>query len=254
VSEIKLPIEVGQKFLSDNVTVVIRYVDGHCRERPIGAETPDGGVRLFAANGRFSNNDNYHGYDLQPLPVVITEGVEFSGEQYREEFERLAKEGRTFQIRIANGEWVPCRSEFYSDLLYRLVPQRTDAVGNVIKVGDRVECVVASERHGLCLGDRATVTVLDRENVTVSGYGCSFPTNYFRKLATRKRPLCADDLDKAPCPQVLRDGVRGYPMWAEGFIWFNGCRFKYDELDCYQWRPSSDQPWGPCEVTEEVLV
>ena len=245
MSDIQLPIKVGQKFLSNNTEVEIVCVtrrNDHFPVVAIGCATGDLSVFTFTNEGKYLY-DRDNARDLRPIPVTITEGVEFSGPEYRDEFERLVREGRQFEY-LAGDHWLKKdNGSFYELTTYRLVPQHTDANGNVLKVGDRVE-----------YGDyRLTIARFNGTKIEFQESGWNF-CSQCRKLKTVKRPLCANDLDSAPCPQVLRDGVRGYPMWADFFLWFNGRRFKYDELESCQWRPSADKPWGPCEVEEEVLA
>jgi len=242
-------IKVGQKFLSGGSEVEIVCVTRRHDHFPvvvIGCATGD--LSVFTTEGKyFYDRDDVR--DLRPLPATITEGVEFSGPEYREEFERLVKEGRLFQFKNkTTGDW--CSRSDDSDSLtnndtYRLIPQHTDAVGNVLKVGDRVECD----------GNRYEITGFDETSpVAYLQGGIRGSLKSCRKLKTVNRPLRADDLDKAPCPQFMKDSVRGFPMWTTAYMWFNDRRFKYDELESCQWRPSADQPWGPCEVEEEVLA
>lgn len=210
MSGVKLPIEVGQKFLSGNDEFVVRFIDGKQSGRPVCAESSTGTIRLFTLEGMFDQGLGM--FDLQPLPIVITESVE----------------------------------------LYRLVRQHTDANGNVLKVGDRVE--FAGRR-------RATITNIANGSLVIDDdvVRCS----HCRKLTTRKRPLCEDDLDKAPCPmfKICDDGATPRKVcagWDQNGIYpyADGEMLTWIELQgsSHQWRPSADQPWQPCEVTEEVLV
>ena len=233
---IKLPIEVGQKFLSDGLEVVIISVTGKVEQYPV---IDDYGDR-FGLDGQ---HEVHRRLNLQPSPVVITEGVEFSGEQYRAEFERLVADGREFEIEIPNtSRWVPSTA-FESPLTYRLLPQHRDANNNPLKVGDRVRV------------DGVDGTITEFDGDVASTDRMTFGLRACRKLATRTRPLCAADLDKAPCPQFIYHGVRGFPAWCALYVSCNGWRFNYSRLvDECNWRPSSDQPWGPCEVEEEVLA
>jgi hypothetical protein len=234
---IKLPIEVGQKFLSAGVEVEIVCVTGKTQGYPVIDNYGD----IHTLDGLCREDDDYR---LQPIPVMITEGVEFSGPEYRKEFEGLAAAGREFGFEGQHG-WTTAGDPVFTPYRrYRLLPQHLDANGNPLNVGDRVECE----------GTRFTISAFHNDDYAMIDGKFGSLIDRCRKLQTVKRPLCADDLDKAPCPQMLRDGIRGYPMWCEKCFWFNGCRRDYDDLEEFQWRPSSGQPWGPCEVTEEVPV
>ena len=176
---IKLPIEVGQKFLSDGLEVVIISVTGKVEQYPV---IDDYGDR-FGLDGQ---HEVHRRLNLQPSPVVITEGVEFSGEQYRAEFERLVADGREFEIEIPNtSRWVPSTA-FESPLTYRLLPQHRDANNNPLKVGDRVRV------------DGVDGTITEFDGDVASTDRMTFGLRACRKLATRTRPLCKADLDKAP--------------------------------------------------------
>lgn len=245
---IKLPIEVGQKFLSDGEVVEIISVTRKHKSFPVVAVgDTTGNVSVFSTEGKyFHDRDNDR--DLQPIPVVITEGVEFCGPEYRDEFERLVKAGRKFEVRIANGEWIPCRPEFHSEPLYRLVPQHADANGNALKVGDRVQ------------GRHATrITIARFENgLAIDENENSEYLVHCHKLTTRKRPLCADDL-MANRTALFRydEGQFIYPIssFDIAFAYLDDTPHEYRYLqEKWEWSPSAGQPWGPCEVEEEVLA
>lgn len=185
------------------------------------------------------------------LPVVIQEGVEFSGEQYRSEFERLVKAWREFEV-YHNGEFREFDGEFFDTNTYVLlpVPQHTDANGNVLKVGDRVEC----------LGFRETITGF-AGGVAQFAAGIPWPAKDCRLLTTRKRPLCVHDFDKAPFPMLKMDdgkASRVHADWDHKGVYPHAggelCIWLDLQESGHQWRPSAGEPWQPCEVTEEVLV
>lgn len=288
-------IKVGQKFLSNGVEVEIVCVTGKKSRYPIidnygDCYTPDG--RRFA--------DIADSHDLQPIPVKIEEGVKFSGEQYRAEFERLVAEGREFEF-LQSGRWNKKDSDsFYELTTYRLMPQKItipegepfriisdamrreclrlqdeeernfvcdtglkspdlvfgnntasytllpqhrDAVGNPLKFGDRVEC----------RNSRFTVSAVDGQ-ILINEFGNPMRPSDCRKIKTRTRPLCADDLEKSPHPMFRSSGHVFNPDWSEHGVQVSVMSLLWTDLDDYEWRPSADQPWGPCEVTEEVPV
>lgn len=241
--KIELPIKVGQKFLSNGVPGAIISVTIDSPEYPVLWLSADGKyARYFMDDGYYSETKKASECDLQPIPAKITDGVEFCGEQYRAEFERLVAEGREFEL-LNISEWVLSRPEFFNDITYRLLPQHRDAVGNVLRVGDRVEC-----EYG-----RAEIIKFLNQRAFFKEFGWKY-CYHCRLLKTVTRPLRLDDLEKAQCPMLLCSGVRVHPVWTEKHVWVNAYRRGYDELEDVQWRPSADQPWKPCEVTEEVLA
>lgn len=180
------------------------------------------------------------------LPIAIEEGVEFSGEAYRAEFERLVKEGREFEY--FSYRWKKKSGDkFSSSTRYRLLPRHLDANGKPLKVGDRVECD----------GERFTIESFHTQYAlrdSQSGYllrDC-------RKLTTRTRPLCADDLMKHRTAFFRINKMR--PVFCalafdDKTIWLSERRVPYLELQRdWEWSPSADHDWQPCEVTEEVLA
>lgn len=195
--------------------------------------------------------DNEQGI-YRMIPITITEGVEFSGEAYRSEFERLVKEGREFEI-FANGEFRPIVSGNYVDgAVYVMLPQHRDANGNPLKVGDRVE----DSR-----GRRFAICRFSTLGLAIDANGNSETLKNCRLLTTRTRPLCLKDLEKAQHPMFLDnedpDQLRIYPQWVKSGVylyWETMETWESLAKSRYQWRPSADKPWGPCEVTEEVLA
>ena len=304
MSGIKLPIEVGQKFLSHGKLgeIVSTTIDDD--PYPVAWMSDDRTmIQYFTENGRYYESFGKHEHDLQPipepeivipegvdfhvtseamrkkclemqengrnflsrgtetsdlsfdgsrypyrlLPVTITEGVEFCGPEYREEFERLAKEGREFEFRNRE-EWAASRPEFYTDIPYRLLPQHPDANGNVLKVGDRVQ-----GRHEM------RITIARFEN------GLAIDENengeylvHCRKLTTKTRPLCEADLMQHRTALFrCKNGENHFhaTQFCETEVWIGFADITYAYLqEKWEWSPSADQPWGPCEVTEEVLA
>lgn len=242
-----MEIKVGQKFLSRGDVVEIICVTGKSQNYPV----IDDYGRTYSKDCLFDYRVENHDRDLKPLPVVIQEGVEFSGEQYREEFERLVKDGREFEF--YNGlSWSPKKDDqFRAHAKYILIPQHTDANGNVLKVGDRVEA----------RGYRLTIKDFEDREIARFQEGGWERLNECRLLTTRTRPLCAADLDKSPCPMLkMHDGKKSrvHADWdVDGVYPYAGGRLltwlDLQESD-HQWRPSADQPWQPCEIEEEVLV
>jgi hypothetical protein len=96
VSEIKLPIEVGQKFLSCGKEVEIVCATG---KRP-GFPVIDNYGDTYTLDGECREDDDC---DLQPLPVAIHEGVEFCGPEYHAEFERLRAKVAEMEKQQSNG-------------------------------------------------------------------------------------------------------------------------------------------------------
>lgn len=233
-------IKVGQKFLSRGREVEIVCVTGKKPNYPI----IDDYSECYTEDGCFFDDQTDESLDLQPIPATITEGIEFCGEQYRAEFERLVAEGREFEL-LNISEWVLSRPEFFNDITYRLLPQHRDAVGNPLKVGDRVECQFSRFRGEIVRFDDGRAYFKNDHFVDLG---------YCRKLKTVTRPLRLDDLEKAQCPMMLCSGVRVSPVWTEKYVWVNAYRRGYDELEDIQWRPSADKPWQPCEVAEEVFA
>jgi len=302
---IELPIKKGQKFLSGDETGEVVSITRKNSRCVVWIGEISGDIRLFHSDGKVDCGrvDNY---DLQPIPVKIEEGVEFSGEQYRAEFERLVAEGREFEIEIPNTSYWTPSSAFESTHTYRLLPQKIiipegepfritsldmrneclrlqneegrvfecsgnrpdggflfvnfcveyillpqhrDANGNPLKVGDRVEC-----RGGM----RMKIASIENGMVIDAKYN-SENIEHCRLLKTVTRPLCAADLDKAPCPMFLTndDGrTRVNIDWDERgvFLYAGSYPQEWNQLKDYQWRPSADQPWQTCEVTDEVLA
>jgi hypothetical protein len=248
MSEIKLPIVVGQKFLSGNDEFVVRFIDGKQNGRPVCAENSTGTLRIFTLEGEF--NQGHGMFDLQPIPVVaITEGVEFCGPEYADGFKELVEAGREFEIKTSDDQWVNRGSRKYETICtYRLVPQHLDANGNALKVGDRV-----TDYRGRKFEIWEIVNLLA---VDVNG-SSEYLTNC-RLLTTIKRPLCAADL-MANRTALFKIAESEYAYAIEGFDSFRvsagGQRFTYLSLqEKWEWSPSADQPWQPCEVEEEVLV
>lgn len=231
-------IKVGDKFLSNGVEVEIVCVTGKINDQPI----IDNYASSYTINGHYFVGDRKSVYDLQAIPVKIEEGIKFRGPEYREEFIRLRDAGRKFELEY-QGRWSPKVDDiFHGTTPYRLIPQCLDAVGNPLKVGDRVRL------------DGIDQTITDISNGLVETDTMTSGSQACRLLKTIKRPLCVNDLDKAPCPMFLKDGDRIRPMWNETKVWFNGYSRNYNALEEYQWRPSADKPWGPCEINEEVLA
>lgn len=297
---IKLPIEVGQKFLSNGEVVEVISITRKHKTHPIVAigET-SGDVSVFNTHGKyFADRDNVR--DLQPipepeivipegvdfqitsdamrvkclemqasgrvfscycdvqklsfcdpaaayrmLPATITEGVEFSGEAYRAEFERLMKDGRDFD-RLGDNSWDHAGSaDFSPDNQYRMRPQHRDAVGNPLKVGDRVDT-----EYG-----RGIILRFDGKKAVFDDFGWKY-CHECRKLTTRTRPLCVDDLMQHRTALFKKnDMALGVDGFHDQCVFFGNTPQTYSDLQReWQWSPSADQPWGPCEVTEEVLA
>lgn len=239
-------IQVGQKFLSNGEVGEIVSTTRKNKRPVVWIGDTTGHIHLFFSNG-LDDESQIGPYDLQPSPVVITEGIEFSGEAYRAEFERLVKDGREFD-RLGDNSWDHAGSaDFSSDHQYRLRPQHRDAAGNPLKVGDRVEYVGRSD----------AITELTGSMVRLSEMGTTRP-GACRKLTTKTRPLCADDLMQHRTA-LFRISGRLQAFYANAFyekeIGLSERRVPYRELQAdWEWSPCSDQPWQPCEVTEEVLA
>lgn len=233
-------IKIGQKFLSRGREVEIVCVSGKSPNYPVIDDYGDS----YTENGCFYDYKTDDSFDLQPIPATIVEGVEFSGEQYRQQFNELVEAGREFEC-DEFGEWVKDKNpgRFDGGITYRLISQHRDAVGNPLKVGDRVEC-----EYG-----RAEIIKFLNQRAFFKEFGWKY-CYHCRLLKTVTRPLRLDDLEKAPCPMMLCSGVRVSPVWTEKYVWVNAYRRGYDELEDIQWRPSADKPWQPCEVAEEVFA
>ncbi len=244
---IELPIQRGQKFLSkDEVGEVVSITRKNIR-CVVWIGEISGDIRLFHSDGKVDCGrvDNY---DLQPIPATIEEGVEFCGEQYRSEFERLTKEGREFEFVNSDDQLeLNGKLSFSAGIVYRLLPQHRDVVDNPLTVGNRVEY----------RNTRCTVSAVDGQ-ILINEFGNPMRPSDCRLLTTRKRPLCKKDLEKASHPSFLNSfGSLLWPTFAGDVeVIFGHDSFKYQTMidRGYQWRPSADQPWQPCEVTEEVLA
>lgn len=204
--------------------------------------TRNGELKIWCFGG--GDKDNY-----RMLPLTITEGVEFSGEAYRAEFERLLKiEGREFEVRGSDNVLIPLGFiDYVPHCKYVLLPQHRDADGNPLKAGDRVQMLNSSD----------TITGFNGRFAQFAD-GTSWPAEKCRKLTTRTRPLCADDLMKHRTA-LFRMAKTWSAFSVDGFdneaANFRSHRATYHDLqNNWEWSPSADQPWGPCEVTEEVPV
>lgn len=242
---IKLPIEVGQKFLSSSTEVEIVCVNGKRPNHPVIDNYGD----CYTKSGEIDPSDYGHYCDLQPIPAAITEGVEFSGEAYRAEFERLVKEGRELEVGCG-AEWNPIvLTHFEPALTYRLVPQHLDSAGNPLKVGDRVETQFRRFRGEIVRFDNGRAYF---------GNETFCDLQFCRKLTTKTRPLCAADLMRYRTALFRAAGGEktfGSDEFDAVCARIAGRSMSYEYLQSkFEWSPSADKPWGPCEMEEEVLV
>ena len=121
MAEIKLPIEVGQKFLSGGEVGEIVSTTRKAKRPVVWIGDTTGHIHLFFSNG-IDDESKIGPYDLQPIPVVITEGVKFCGPEYLEEIARLraklheiASLGGVDGDNIRGGRWV--RESEIADIL-----------------------------------------------------------------------------------------------------------------------------------------